>query len=462
MRRPARLLLAAAIGYAAFSAVASFGLPPVQTKATPTAYPASVKPARYPVFDAHGRQSSAPWHWTAAGGNCCEVYVSTTAKGRILEFGGSYPFYSDNAGRTWQQINYVTPLYNGEGALVAGPNGDVYGVGWDMYTGDHLQAVRYSAKSKSWDVAEMPLKESFYDRAWISYAKGPFTIGGQKYPYATIVRGGGIEKSVELISGDGLAYYTISRPAADTADSEPTGYRIPVVRNPAADYWQPDAGTFTVPLTGGGVLRLKAPSDYGTDEMGCPAARLDQKTATWRCVKLPWETHPREVLRQDSRGWLTEAYTESPDAITLRLSPDGGRHWRELDLADPKGRRITSSDVDAGFFDVKVNGRLKQAVVATRVVNGAGLGQDLVWRLDISKPQPRLLKTYYVGKGDAETTVGLIGALENRYDFPSVALLPSGRIVASFVDSGTPRHLVRDVVPAVDPTRRSPALAVLD
>ncbi|MDX6268714.1 MAG: hypothetical protein QOD70_3454, partial [Frankiales bacterium] len=118
--------------------------------------------------------------------------------------------------------------------------------------------------------------------------------------------------------------------------------------------------------------------------------------------------------------------------------------------------------------DVKVNGKLGQAVVSTRVDNKAGRGQDLVWRVDVSKPQPRVLKLYGVGLGNAPTAIGLVAGLAaDRFDFPSVALLPDGRIAVSFQDATTPRNIP---VPGVPTTGQflnpagghNPALAILD
>ena len=450
MRR-SRLVLAvlAASAVAVGTAAAGPGIP--AAPATPKAYPSESHAAAYRTTDARGHVGSTAWHWTPTGGNCCETYVSTTGS-RLLEYGGTYPYYSDDHGRTWTQVDFLTPLYNGEGAMVGGPGGDIFGIGWDPYTGDHLQGVKYTAASKTWQVAEAPIKTPFFDREWITYAKGPWSIDGTTAPFITLVRGGTATKEVELISRDGLSYTTVSDPHADIT-GDPVRMTIPVVRNPAADDWQPNPGTYTVPLNAGGLLLI----NNSGDNLGCPAARLNASTLKWQCVRLPWV--PKGVVRQDSRGWLTQVERTSTDELVLSTSADGGRTWHAVTLTAPGGGKFEGS---ADFFDVKVNGALGQAVVASRVDDKAKKGQDVVWRVDVSGRQPRLLATYAVGKGDISTIIGVAGATSDRFDFPSVALFPDGRIAVSFDDSTTPKSKVRDTVPATNPSGHSPAVAILD
>lgn len=454
-------LVAAALGtLVGGAALAAPSVPPEPTTVTP--YPSQLRAATYAVYDARGhRTGTARWHWTPTGGNCCEVYVTATRTGGLLEYGGSYPYSSSDHGRTWSRVSFATPLYNGEGAIVAGPHGDAFGVGWDAYTGDHLQGVRYTAATRTWQTAEAPLKSPVFDREWITYAKGPFVVGGQRVPYVTLVRGGTVTKTLEVLSGDGLSYTTPTDPNLDVSQSstEAPLFRIPVVRDPDADYWQPNPGTFTLPLSGGGVLLL----DNSEDALGADAARLDPTTLRWQRVRLPFR--PTGTVRQDSRGWLTMV-TRSHDTLTLALSPDGGSSWRSTRLVLPP--TVSTIEGDGDFFDVKVNGRLGQAVVSTRADDRAGHGQDLVWRVDVRTRQPRVLKGYAVGRGDAPTAIGLVAGLAaDRFDFPSVALLPDGRIAVSFQDATTPRNVP---VPGVPTTGQflnprgghNPALAILD
>jgi hypothetical protein len=462
MARP-RFFIAAAAGLLAASTAAALAgpsVPPTPAQATPD--PTERHAVTWKVFDNSGRQSgTAKWHWTPTGGNCCEVYVTASRKGELLEYGGSYPYLSLDRGRTWSRVNFTTPLWNGEGAVVAGPNGDVFGIGWDPYTGDHLQGVKYTAATKTWEVAEAPLKTPVFDREWITYVKGPFSDGaGGTVPFITLVRGGTATKAVALIATDGLSYTTPTWPNVDVQQGpEPRLFRIPVTKNADADYWQPNPGTYTLPLNGGGVLLL----NNGEDDLGAPAAWLNPTSLKWERVRLAFPV--TGTLRQDSRGWLTQVTRKGND-LTLALSPDGGAHWSSTQLTLPS--IVTKVEGSGGFFDVKVNGKLGQAVVATRVDNKQGRGQDVVWRVDIRKAKPKVLKVYAVGLGNAPTEIGLVAGLAaDRFDFPSVALLPDGRIAAAFQDATTPRNIPIPGVPTTGQVLNpngghNPALAILD
>jgi hypothetical protein len=459
MARPRLLLLAGALVLAG-SAAALAGPPVPGQKATPTPAPAERHAGTYKTYDASGRVvGTAKWHWTTAGGNCCEVYVSATSAGRLLEYGGTWPYYSDDRGKTWTRIVPVTPLRSGEGAIVAGPHGDVFGIGWDPYSGDHLQGLRYTASSKTWEVAEAPIKTPVFDREWITYVKGPFKDeSGATVPYVTLVRGGTVTKAIALLATDGLSYTTVTDPGQDASSGpEPRFFDIKVKANPDADWWQPNPGTFTLPMNAGGVLLF----DNGEDSLGAPAAWLNPTSLKWERVRLAFT--PTGTVRQDSRGWLTMVTRKGND-LTLALSSDGGRHWKDTTLVLPESHSKIEGSGD--FFDVKVNGKLGQAVVVTRADNRGQLGLDLVWRVDIKHAQPKLIKTYAIGKGDLSTTIGVLGSLANRFDFPSVALLPDGRIAVSFDDSTTPLWTSSDGLPTsgsiTNPTGHSPALAILD
>jgi len=461
MRRT-RLLPVVLTGLVLAGSAALAGPPVPPTPANETPVASERFAATWKVFDDKGRQTgTAKWHWTPTGGNCCEVYVTSTAQGHLLEYGGSYPYVSRDKGKSWKQVAFTTPLYNGEGAMVAGPNGDLFGVGWDVYTGDHLQGVRYTAATKTWEVAEAPLKTPVFDREWITYAKGPFLDElGEKVPFITLVRGGTATKAVELIATDGLSYTTPTWPNLDVRQgSEPRFFDIKVVKEPAADHWQPNPDTFTLPLNAGGVLLR----NNSADDLGADAAWLNPSTLRWEAVRLAFR--PTGTVRQDSRGWLTMV-TQRGSELTLGLSRDGGRSWKQTELVLPAHvSRIADS---ADFYDVKVNGKLGQAVVATRANDRQGRGQDVVWRVDVRSAQPKVTKVYAVGLGNAPTAVGLVAGLAaDRFDFPSVALLPDGRIAVSFQDATTPRNILIPGVPTTGQVLNpdgghNPALAILD
>lgn len=140
--------------------------------------PASVATVTPPVSEAtydsidYGRKATAnddrrattTWRVVEDTGNCCETFVTTTSAGRLLDFGGRYIHFSDDRGLTWSRVTPLAPLVNGEGAIVVAPGGDVLGVEWDPYSGDHLQFSKYEADTGQWQYTEMPLHQPFYDR----------------------------------------------------------------------------------------------------------------------------------------------------------------------------------------------------------------------------------------------------------------------------------------------------------
>jgi hypothetical protein len=471
-RRVTRTRLVALAGcvVAAFWAAASYGLGPAvvpSTGATPTSVRVPVRVSAYPVYDGRGRRiGTARWRMSPAGGNCCETYVTATRAGRIVESGGTYPWYTDDRGRHWYEVKFDIPDQNdngptvagGEGATVTGPDGSVYGVTWDAYSGDHLQAYSYRPQQKAWSVSEVVVKTPFYDRPWLSYEQGPFVLNGAKVGHLLDVTGGGITKDVDTFSADGQDY---SQPSFAYADEHTSGarprIRIPVVGNPAADWWQPHPGAGTLPLSGGGVLRFTNDEDVTATvegSNGCPVSRLDPASSAWQCVSLIGRL--RGVVRQDSRGYLTEVYPSNPrslTSLTLATSRDGGVHWSSVRLAPPRGvaTKLETNDL----FDVVANGKLGQAVVSSRWDDAAHRGHDIVFRVDTARRTPRVLRTYLVGKGDVQTGNDVTSLTMPRFDYESVALLPDGRIAVSFVDSTCLQPSTRD------PHHDSPEVAIL-
>jgi hypothetical protein len=466
-----RLIAAACVVAAALGSATAFAgnggppnpLPP--TGATPRLVDVPVRTAAFPVYDRHGKRTGkASWRMSAAGGNCCETYVNATPDGRIVESGGTYPWYTDDGGKHWYQVVFDVPDQNdngaavagGEGATVTGPGGDVYGVTWDAYSGDHLQAFRYTAQTRTWEVAEVVMKSPFYDRPWLTYAKGPFVLDGLPTNEVLDVTGGGITKDIDTLSPDGLDYGDPSFFYYDETHRAPAKFRIPVVRNPDADWWQPHPGARTLPLTAGGVLRFANSEDITgtvTDTQVCDVARLKPSNSAWQCVDM--KAKLAGVVRQDSRGYLTEVYpAPGYHALVLATSRDGGLHWQSTLLKPPPGAgKLIESE--GTLYDVVTNGALGQAVVSARVDDLDGVGHDMVFRVDIKKAQPRLMKTYLVGKGDINTTIGVTGSAGYRFDYESVALLPDGRIAVTFDDSTCIQPTVRDS------TKRSPEVAIL-
>ena len=161
------------------------------------------------------RAGTTTWRIVQATGNCCENYLTSSADGRLHDFGGTYVNYSDDRGLTWTSVRPLTPLVNGEGTIGLAPDGDVAGVGWDPYSGDHLQAFKYEAETGRWLYTETPIHQPFYDREWVLVVPGPFTIDGQTVPYITFLKGGYPSKELWYWSTDGLNYVQVSSKFVD-------------------------------------------------------------------------------------------------------------------------------------------------------------------------------------------------------------------------------------------------------
>src|SRR4051812_19396358 len=349
-----RVTAAAALTVALCSATAFAGLTgpaPLPTSgATPTKVAVPVRTSSYAVYDARGHKAgTARWRISPAGGNCCETYVSSTRSGRIVESGGTYPWYTDDRGKHWYQVKFEIPDQNdngkaiagGEGATVIGPHDDIYGVTWDAYSADHLQAYRYTAQTKKWDVSEVVMKTPFYDRPWLTFVRGSFTLPSGGHTRQLLdVTGGGITKDVDTFSADGLDYGDPSFFFGDEQRTATGRFAVKVARNRDADYWQPHPGTGTLPLNGGGVLRFYNKEDV-TSTRGCAVARL-MPDSVWQCVKMPAKF--QGVVRQDSRGYLVEAYPAPGNgSLVLATSRDGGVHWARTTLAPPRARAASAS-----------------------------------------------------------------------------------------------------------------------
>lgn len=383
----------------------------------------------YRVYDARGKLKRVQrWRVTNAGGNCCEVYAHVGPTGRIFELGGTYLHYSDDRGATWKRVLYATPpetpATNGEGAVTVAPNGDIVGITWDPYSGDVLTSYKYTAATKKWETALTPLHAPFFDRPWISVVKGPFTVNGKTAPWATLVRGAYPVKDTLYMSLDGLHYDLVTTPGVDARIPGESGgkFVVPVVKDPMADWVQdvPDAGNTY--LNAGGALHTNA--DGGDAAMPCTVTRFLPGSASWACVDTA--TSWKATTRQDSRGWLTRARVGGSAAV-VEQSTDGGRSWHTTTVDSPVGGKFE------GVYDVKVNGKLRRAVVLARFDGAGGKGQDVAFVLDVSKPQPRLLESLLIGDGDLVTAAGVTSS-SDRFDFMTVGFLPDGKLVASTDD----------------------------
>ena len=398
----------------------------------------------YPTLD-YGRSTSptddragtTTWHVVEGTGNCCENYLQATSGGRLLDFGGSYLNFSDDAGQTWKSVRPLTPLVNGEGAVVVGPGGDVLGVEWDPYSGDHLLAFKYDASTGEWLYNEMPLHQPFYDREWIAVVPGPLTIDGETHPYITFVKGGWPSKEVWLYSTDGLTYTQVSSKFVDRTLEGTESRTLPIVAGGELDWLQPNVNGGMTPLGGGGML---AAPDYPTTVW----SRFDG--SQWTGFRFPGDVNPEGAYQVDSLGRLHDVVPHG-NSFTYRISSDGGATWKSLDVPLPEGNAFEE-------WDFKANGGLGIAAVAIRAQDSTlGVDRDLVFKLDIGKKGPKVLRRYQVGLADVDATGGVGNDI--RFDFGTVAILPDGRLVTSFLDSTT-----TSISPTTGAERPSPALAV--
>jgi hypothetical protein len=428
-------LLAAATFAIGALALSALSAPPnaLPTQSSKMADKAVVK--TFPVYDARGHKiGKQAWRLTKAGGNCCEVMLTSTRAGQLIEFGGTYPIYSDDQGRTWTEIAPVVPsdsrlpnpgprkIAGGEGTLVNAPGGDILGIGWDPYSGDHLQSFMYSAKDKKWYYMEAPLHEPFYDREWNAVAKGPFTINGQTYPWVGLVLSNA-NREIVLMSTDGLNYFQPTQRDLDAVrNGTVTGY-LPVLKDPDMDYMQEQAQT-GLAMIGHGALSFD-------DTAGKCGTQILRGDGTWACFALPNEQELTGPLHTDSRGWLHEVVNDGGDMI-YRLSKDGGRTWVQRTFTFPGG-------VGVETYDFKANGRLGLTAIAAHTQKDDGTFQDMTMRISTKTGVPVLEKVYFVGDGNLASTVGLdattlVSGKSDRVDFTSVAILPDGRIAVSFAD----------------------------
>ncbi len=396
----------------------------------------------YPTQDyTTNRAGKTSWRVVNQTGNCCENFLTTNAQGRLFDFGGSYINYTDDRGLTWRQVRPLEPLQNGEGAIAVAPNGDVLGVQWDPYTGDHLLSFKYEADGDRWLYNELPLHVPFYDREWIAVVPGPITLEGDTVPYISIIKGAWPSKELWLVSTDGVNYFEASSKFVDsTLNSARQGW-IVTKPNPGFDWLAPNTSTGITPLGDGAAL---AAPDYPFDDEQW--ALLDRGDREWHGFRFGDGSAPVGRYLVDSAGRLHNVVQDG-STFTYRISKDGGQSWRSTQLAVPAG-------LDAVEWDFRAN---KAVGVAALVVQAQDpnttVSRYLAYRLDIRKDTPALRRRYEIGLGDvgAESGVTASGA---RFDFNTVAIFPDGRLAVTFIDSTT-------IVPsATNPSRNGPAVAI--
>ncbi len=354
-------------------------------------------------------------------GNCCENYLITDKKGTLYDLGGSYINFTKNDGKTWTQVRPINPLVNGEGTMSMAPNGDVIGVEWDPYSGDHLFSYKYDAKKKTWEYLEMPLHTPFYDRPWLTVVPGPFTVGGVEVPYVVFVDGAP-HGGPFLFSSDGLAYIEAKNPALDERLYPAYSDWPATSQDKALDWTVPNTKSPIVALGGGRALASPGPLRAGWSIM-------DPETLAWSAVVLPDGGHLPTPLTVDSLGHM-HSVVPAGAAITYQSSTNGGKTWRSISIPMPEGVSSASAQTD-----MRVNADLGIAAVALHVTAQSG-DKDYVFTIDISNPKKmRPIRRYDVGLGDINASSGV--GQDIRFDFETVVLFPDGRIAVSFLDSTT-------------------------
>lgn len=384
----------------------------------------------FPTLDfgrsASGRDDktgSTSWSLVAATGNCCENYVTSSREGRIYDFGGSYINFTDDRGKTWKSVRPITPLINGEGAIAMAPGGDVVGVEWDPYSGDHLLAFKYDASDKKWIYSEIPVHAPFYDREWIAAVPGPFQIDGKKVPYISFIKGAYPSKEAWFYSTDGINYDRVSSKFLDQTLSTSQGgvATVKTVGTPDSDWIQPNTNGGITPLGGGSAIASPdVPFSNGD------WAVLNPKT-------LKWETFvPRGgakgLYQVDSAGTLHNVVGDR-DSFIYRVSRDGARTWTTTEVPLPKGHVIEEIDFRAnravGVAAVGIHGHDQ----------GSGNDKDMLFKFDITGSKPRYTRFHEVGLGNVNGASGVGASV--RFDFETLTILPDGRVVMSFYDKTT-------------------------
>lgn len=400
--------------------------PTIALEADVTDYTAMSTIERYPVLDATGERSGKQdWRVVMGTGNCCENYLSSTAQGRLFDFGGDYLYFSDDEGLTWQRVEPADPLPNfGEGAVAVAPNGDVVGVAWNPYHGDRVVPFKYEAAEETWFYSATKLHQPFFDRQSMAALPGPFTFAGERYPYIVLLKGGWPAKDPWLVSLDGLNYFVPSAKFLDQMlASVKTGY-LDFKGTPAHDWLQTTYQTRVTALGKGQAL--SALGGYLEDAVSPQWAVLDENIS-WSAFEFKNKRLPGNGnMLTDSKGRL-HYVTATRKATVYMMSPNGGRDWVTSKIPHPKKTQGRPN------LDFRANGRLELTAIAAHIHDKKGNSQDLVYKLSTAGNRLNLLKTYLVGNGELVTGAGVTSSAP-RFDFSTITFLPDGRVALSFID----------------------------
>ena len=415
----------------------------------------AVDGATFPALDAHGEPAgSARWRIVRGTGNGGENYLASTPDGKLLDFGGPWLRISEDAGLTWETVVPTGPLNDyissaiGEGSVAFAPDGDILGVTWpNTLSGDFVITFKYEADTEKWQFAVQSLHQPAFDRPGLSVVPGPFEIAGQRYEYVSILRGGIGGVKPAFYSFDGLNYDVPTNRSVTSVASKVSGEPLEVERWPMLDWLQPHEQTGITPLGRGRAMWSRA-SITMRDEVVRQSV-IDPATLTWSGYEFPnnWPPPPtpEEVILgtdtrmlADSKGNLHHVdVVDEGSAIEYSLSHDGGASWLRKRFPVPDG-----FIAHRYFKSLRVNGALGVAALAlhTTIEESDLDNRDFVYRFSYDK-DVRLDRIYELGAGSFSANAGLVDPndpdrppADGRFDFPTVALLPDGRIAVSFVD----------------------------
>ena len=407
---------------------------------------------------ADARTGTTSWRIVTGTGNGAEHLITATKAGRLLDLGGRYVNYTDDQGKTWKSVHPTYPLLNAEGAVVSAPNGDILGVTWDPYSGDHMITYKFDAASSAWSWIDDPVHTPFYDRPEIGVVPGPIKVGGAQLPYLAFITSHG---TPTFYSTDGLTYYTPIQEGAGVSEYLPTGH------NASLDWAETQVWSPVHALANGWGLDLGGGSVSGDFSPADKISKLNLFSPTdlsWHPLTLPesGETQLTPNVQVDSMGRLHEVVLRANgNGFDYKVSADGGKTWKALGVDYPAYQNI-NDNTGGPTLDLRVNAALGIAAVATRTNVGTAAHppangspqQDWVYKFDVTGARPKLIRRYAVGLGNTTNDTAYIGTYEtggHRYDFASLAILPDGRIVTSMMDESTKSAFPLTGLPIVAP-----------
>jgi hypothetical protein len=384
------------------------------------------------------RQGTTNWRVVSGTGNAAELWFTISKQGRLFDLGGRYINYTDDEGATWKSVRPLDPLVNAEGSVAVAPNGDVLGVTWDPYSGDRVITYKYSAAEGKWYYNYNPVHTPFWDRPGLDIIPGPITTPLGTFPYMSFING--LPHDPWFYSTDGLNYYNASSMLGDTSTGAApiTSYLDPVA-DPSFDWNQPNVSVFPFAALGGGRAVNGPGGEVGGQYLFTAS---DMK---WHDFTMP-DGNVDQPIQIDSLGRVHQIIN-APGGFEYRISTDGGRTWN--------GLVIKGATLGNGGFASDFHANASLGIAAVWALHGK---QDLVYKIDISGDQPKLMRKYVVGLGDdsRDGGVGFYGASGgHRFDFSSIGIFPDGRIAVSFMDSTTTMPFPTLTLPVV-----APALAI--